>query len=84
MLTRGVLNVILSTIITLSLRNTSKSTIIVGVLGELIIRSTRIVIIKGVKALNKGGAVRERVGDVERVLNLNYILINYYPYNFKL
>jgi hypothetical protein len=60
MLVKGVLNVILSTIIALSLRSTRGSTTIISALGEPIIRSTRVAILKGVKALNKGGVARGR------------------------
>jgi hypothetical protein len=45
MLIKGVLNVILSTIIASALK-------------ELIVKSTRVAIARGVKALNKGGATR--------------------------
>jgi hypothetical protein len=58
MLFKGILNIISSTIITLSLKSTSGGTIITSALREPIVRSIKIVIVKGVKALNKGGVAR--------------------------
>jgi hypothetical protein len=56
MLARGVLAIILRTAIALSLRTISKSTIIVSALGEPIVRSKKIVIVKGVNLLKRGGS----------------------------
>jgi hypothetical protein len=56
MLARGVLIIILRTAIALSLRTISGSTIIIGALRELIVRSKRIAVVKGVKSLKRGGA----------------------------
>jgi hypothetical protein len=56
MLARGVLAIILGTIIALSLGTISGSTIAVGALGELIVRSKKIAVVRGVKSLKRGGA----------------------------
>jgi hypothetical protein len=56
MLAKGVLAVVLRTAIALSLRTISGSTIIVGALGEPIVRSKKIAVAKGVKLLKRGGA----------------------------
>jgi hypothetical protein len=53
MLAKRVLAIILKTIIALSLRTISGNTIIIGVLTELIVRSKKIVIAKGVKLLKR-------------------------------
>jgi hypothetical protein len=56
MLAKRVLAIILKTIIALSLRTISGNTIIIGVLKELIVRSKKIVIAKGVKLLKRRGS----------------------------
>jgi hypothetical protein len=55
MLTRRVLAIILRTIIALSLRTISGSTIIISALGEPIARLKKIIIVKRVKSLKRGG-----------------------------
>jgi hypothetical protein len=56
MLAKRVLAVILKTIIALSLRITSGSIIIISALRELIVKSKKIVVIRGVKLLKRGEA----------------------------
>jgi ribose/xylose/arabinose/galactoside ABC-type transport system permease subunit len=56
MLASRVLAIILRTAIALSLRTISGSTIIVGALRELIVRLKKIVVVRGVKLLKRGGA----------------------------
>jgi hypothetical protein len=56
MLARRVLAVILATIIALSLRTTSGSTIIISALGEPIVRLKKIAVARGVKSLKRKGA----------------------------
>jgi hypothetical protein len=58
MLTRAVLAIILGTIIALSLRTISGSTIIIGALRELIVRLKKIVIARGVKLLKRKGVYK--------------------------
>jgi hypothetical protein len=59
MLTRAVLAIILGTIIALSLRTISGSTIIIGALRELIVRLKKIVIARGVKLLKRKGVYKK-------------------------
>jgi hypothetical protein len=59
MLTRAVLTIILGTIIALSLRTISGSTIIIGALRELIVRLKKIVIARGVKLLKRKGVYKK-------------------------
>jgi hypothetical protein len=56
MLAKGVLAIILRTTIALSLRTISGSTIIIGALREPIVRLNKIIVVKGVKLLKRGGS----------------------------
>jgi hypothetical protein len=56
MLAKGVLAIILMTTIALSLRTISGSTIIIGALREPIVRLNKIIVVKGVKLLKRGGS----------------------------
>jgi len=58
MFTKRVLAIILRTIIALSLKTISGSTIIIGILGELIVKLKKIVIERGVKLLKRKGVYK--------------------------
>jgi ribose/xylose/arabinose/galactoside ABC-type transport system permease subunit len=59
MLTKGVLAIILRTIIALSLGTISGSTIAIGALGELIVKLKKMVIARGVKLLKRRGVYKK-------------------------